>query len=92
MNLVIAEKPSVAQSIAKVMEASLPGVIAKVEKIAKCEATAEKNFKAVINGKKVSDHHAIIPTASVDKANLEELPSGEREVLKLIATRLLARR
>lgn len=71
------------------MEASLPGLIAKVEKIAKCEATTEKNFKAVINGKKVSDHHAIIPTASVDKANLEELPSGEREVLKLIAIRLL---
>ena len=71
------------------MEAGLLGLIAKVEKIAKCEATAEKNFKAVINGKKVSDHHAIIPTASVDKANLEELPSGEREVLKLIATRLL---
>ena len=71
------------------MEASLPGLIAKVEKIAKCEATAEKNIKAVINGKKVTDHHAIIPTASVDKANLEELPSGECEVLKLIATRLL---
>lgn len=71
------------------MEASLPGLIAKIEKIAKCEATAEKNFKAVINGKKVSDHHAIIPTAYVDKANLEELPSGEREVLKLIAIRLL---
>ena len=71
------------------MEEMLPGLFAKVEKIAKCEATAEKNFKAVINGKKVSDHHAIIPTASVDKANLEELPSGEREVLKLIATRLL---
>ena len=71
------------------MEGSLPGLIAKVEKSAKCEATAEKNVKAVINGKKVSDHHAIIPTASVDKANLEELPSGEREVLKLIATRLL---
>lgn len=71
------------------MEDMLLGLIAKVEKIAKCESTAEKNFKAVINGKKVSDHHAIIPTASVDKANLEELPSGEREVLKLIATRLL---
>ena len=71
------------------MEASLPGLIAKVEKIANCEATAEKNIKAVINGKKVTDHHAIIPTVSVDKANLEELPSGEREVLKLIAIRLL---
>ena len=71
------------------MEEMLPGLFAKVEKIANCEATAEKNIKAVINGKKVTDHHAIIPTASVDKANLEELPSGEREVLKLIATRLL---
>ena len=71
------------------MEEMLLGLFAKVEKIANCEATAEKNVKAVINGKKVSDHHAIIPTASVDKANLEELPSGEREVLKLIATRLL---
>lgn len=71
------------------MEEMLPGLFAKVEKIANCEATAEKNFKAVINGKKVTDHHAIIPTASVDKANLEELPSGEREVLKLIAIRLL---
>ena len=71
------------------MEEMLPGLFAKVEKIANREATAEKNIKAVINGKKVTDHHAIIPTASVDKANLEELPSGEREVLKLIATRLL---
>lgn len=71
------------------MEEMLPGLFAKVEKIANCEATAEKNIKAVINGKKVTDHHAIIPTASVDKANVEELPSGEREVLKLIAIRLL---
>ena len=71
------------------MEDMLPGLIAKVEKIAKCEATADKNIKVVINGKKVSDHHAIIPTASCDKANLEELPSGECKVLKLIATRLL---
>lgn len=43
----------------------------------------------MINGKKVTDHHAIIPTASVDKANLEELPAGEMEILKLIAIRLL---
>lgn len=71
------------------MEDMLPSLIAKVEKIAACEATKEKNIKAVINGKKVTDHHAIIPTASVDKANLEELPTGEREVLKLISIRLL---
>lgn len=71
------------------MEDMLPSLFAKVEKIAECEATKEKNIKAVINGKKVTDHHAIIPTVSVDKANLEELPTGEREVLKLISIRLL---
>lgn len=71
------------------MEDMLSGLIVKVEKIANCETTAEKDLKTVINGEKESDHHAIIPTASVDKANLEELPSVEREVLKLIATRLI---
>ncbi|MFR5291187.1 MAG: DNA topoisomerase 3 [Eisenbergiella sp.] len=42
----------------------------------------------VINNKKVTDHHAIIPTKEVLKYNLDELPKGELAVLKLIATRL----
>ena len=71
------------------MENMVPGIIEKAQRIVGLEATAEKNIKAVINGKKVTDHHAIIPTASADKANINELPTGEREVLKLIATRLL---
>ena len=71
------------------MENTVPGIIEKAQRIVGLEATAEKNIKAVINGKKVTDHHAIIPTASVDKVNINELPTGEREVLKLIATRLL---
>ena len=71
------------------MEGTIPGIIDKAEKIVNSKATENKNIMSVINGKKVTDHHAIIPTASVDKANLEELPSGEREVLRLIATRLL---
>ena len=71
------------------MENTIPVIIDKAEKIVNSKATENKNIKSVINGKKVTDHHAIIPTASVDKVNLEELPSGEREVLKLIATRLL---
>lgn len=71
------------------MEETIPEILAKAQKIVGKEATAEQNIKSVINGKKVTDHHAIIPTASVDKANLEELPAGEREILKLIATRLL---
>lgn len=71
------------------MEGTLPGLVAKVEKIFPLVATEERNYKAVINGKKVTDHHAIIPTGSIDQAKLEELPAGEREVLRLIATRLL---
>lgn len=43
----------------------------------------------VINGKKVSDHHAIIPTKTAAGCNLTELLAGEREILLLIARRLL---
>ncbi len=42
----------------------------------------------VINSKKVSDHHAIIPTKEVAKAVIRELPRGEQDILQLIATRL----
>lgn len=46
------------------------------------------NAKQVINSKKVSDHHAIIPTKELQKCNLGELPKGELAILQLIATRL----
>lgn len=71
------------------MEASLPNLIGKAEKVSGLKPTDARDLHCVINSKKVTDHHAIIPTASVDKANLSELPNGEREVLRLIATRLL---
>ena len=48
------------------------------------------NTEQVINNKKVSDHHAIIPTKSVSSVNLETLPKGEQEILRLISIRLLA--
>lgn len=47
------------------------------------------NCKQVINNKKVSDHHAIIPTANIVDVNYGELPSGEQKVLSLISCRLL---
>jgi DNA topoisomerase-3 len=43
----------------------------------------------VINAKKVSDHHAIIPTAESVNANLTALPDGEREVLDMLTNRLI---
>lgn len=48
------------------------------------------NGEQVINSKKVSDHHALIPTKSVSSVNLEILSKGEQEILRLISIRLLA--
>ena len=46
--------------------------------------------KQVINNQKVSDHHAILPTQSVVRADLSYLPAGEASILRLIVARLLA--
>ncbi len=42
----------------------------------------------VVNNKKVTDHHAIIPTRELQKCNLGELPKGELAILQLISARL----
>ena len=42
----------------------------------------------VVNNKKVTDHHAIIPTKELQKCNLGELPKGELAILQLISNRL----
>lgn len=47
------------------------------------------NAAQVIDGSKVSDHHAILPTKQAAAVNLSELPTGERNVLSLAAARLL---
>ena len=47
------------------------------------------HVKQVLNSKKVSDHHAIIPTASAAKASLPNLPAGEAEILRLLSKRML---
>ena len=45
--------------------------------------------RAVINDKKVTDHHAVIPTRNLRDADLSGLPAGEKAVLELVALRLL---
>ena len=47
------------------------------------------NPEAVINDKKVTDHHAVIPTRNLRDADLSTLPVGEKAVLELVAARLL---
>ena len=45
--------------------------------------------EAMISDKDVSDHHAIIPTMELEKANLHVLPAGERNLLLLVCCKLL---
>lgn len=47
------------------------------------------NAGRVVDSSKVSDHHAIIPTATMPGTDLAALPAGERDILRLIAARLL---
>ena len=44
---------------------------------------------ALVNDGKVSDHHAIIPTLELEKADLSELTVGERNTLLLVCRELL---
>ena len=43
----------------------------------------------VLDSKKVSDHHAIIPTIELTKTDLAALPESERNILTLAGARLL---
>ncbi|MCD8096577.1 MAG: DNA topoisomerase 3 [Lachnospiraceae bacterium] len=47
------------------------------------------NAKQVTNSKKVTDHHAIIPTKELPKCNFQELSRGEAVILQMIALRLI---
>ena len=45
--------------------------------------------RRTVNREKVTDHHAILPTRSMLQADLDALPKGEQNVLKLIIARTL---
>ena len=78
------------------MKPMLPSLISQVaEKIGvdasalKSDDNTEITVDVMCDSRKVSDHHAIIPTKTMCSANLTELPSGEKAILQLIAVRLL---
>ena len=43
----------------------------------------------MVSDKEVSDHHAIIPTMEIEKADIKALPVGERNLLLLVCCKLL---
>ena len=51
-------------------------------------ANFSPDIARVLNSKKVSDHHAIIPTMELAKTDLSALPESERNILVLTGARL----
>ena len=72
------------------MEEMIPGIAEKMAEKFGYTKNLPTHPKQVINNSKVSDHHAIIPTANVADAEFGELPAGEQKVLSLITARLLS--
>ena len=72
------------------MAAGLPGLVMDTAVAFGFRGAIPVHAKQVINNQKVSDHHAILPTQSVARADLSYLPAGEASILRLIVARLLA--
>lgn len=73
------------------MAAGLPALVEAVAGVLPFFSGLRPSVNAgqVVDGSKVSDHHAIIPTPSMPGADLPGLPAGEKAVLYLIAARLV---
>ena len=71
------------------MENSVPALVDAAASTYGVDAPGTVLASQVCNSKKVSDHHAIVPTNSAATADLAALPLGEREVLRLVSLSLL---
>ena len=71
------------------MQSSVASYVAVTAELCETPQPEAIHAEQACNSKKVSDHHALIPTASATKAAFLDLPLGEREVLRLVAKQLL---
>ena len=71
------------------MEAGVPALVEAAAAICGVAAPEAVLAGQVCDSARVSDHHAVVPTASAGKADLEALPIGEREILRLVSLGLL---
>lgn len=71
-----------AENVIKVIFDTLPPIVPEV--------IFNPNVSRLLNSKKVTDHHAIIPTVEIANTELTNLPEGERKILLLLASRLLS--
>lgn len=73
------------------MRRQVPGILGNLHdyrpaEIGRLDLQRLRFSSRIINDKKVSDHHAIIPTGNVPRS----LPSGEQRVFDAVVTRLIA--
>ena len=71
------------------MEGTVPALAAVAAKICGVAVPDTVLAAQVCNNAKVTDHHAIVPTEGAGRTDLEALPAGEREILRLVARGLL---
>ena len=69
--------------------ASVPELVSVAARLLDADAPANINAEQVCDSSRVTDHHAVVPTASAGSANLAALPDGEAAVLRLICRQLL---
>ena len=69
---------------------ALIGIVSEKMPVAAGIVPDAPDVKRLINDSKVSDHHALLPTAEIANINLSGLPLGERNILSLVAARLIA--
>ena len=71
------------------MLGSVPAIVLCAAGIYGQDAPNEVLSKQVCNSKKVSDHHAILPTMATGEQDLSTLPTAEQNILKLISRQVL---
>ena len=71
------------------MAATVPGLVNVAARLLEVDAPVDINAEQVCDSSKVTDHHAVVPTASAASANLAALPEGEATVLRLVCCQLL---
>ena len=71
------------------MENNVPDLVSAAAAVCGLDVPAGVLASQVCNNKKVTDHHAVVPTRSAAAADIFGLPMGEREILRLISLGLL---
>ncbi|MCD8256943.1 MAG: DNA topoisomerase 3 [Oscillospiraceae bacterium] len=71
------------------MASAVPALVPIAAAICGVKTPEQFSVESLCNSKKVTDHHAILPTPAAGKADVSVLPLGEREVMRLVARRLL---